>query len=71
MPTRIQDFHTPQCRFKLEGNNGWEDAHFKEKNMQGLVLSFGNKLIECKWIFVVKQKMDGIVYRYKVQLVGM
>ena len=30
----------------------------------------GNKVVECKWVFSIKHKVDGTVKRYKARLVG-
>lgn len=33
-------------------------------------LSIGKKPVGCKWVLTIKYKVDGIIERYKVRLVG-
>lgn len=50
-----------------------EDMRALEKNShekQSTFLKIKKKFVGCKWVFTVKYKTDGIVERYKVEVVA-
>lgn len=44
----------------LRKNNTWELVPLPK----------GKRLVGCKWVFIVKYKLDGLVERYKARLVA-
>ena len=86
LPSHLRDFHCffalaflqePQTFREASSNPLWQQAMKQELDAQDKTgtwdlvdLSSGKFAIDCKWVYKIKTRSDGTVYRYKARLVA-
>ena len=86
LPSHLHDFHCfstlasiqePQNFHEASSNPLWQqamkeelDALHKTGTLDLVDLSSGKSAIGCKWVYNIKTRSDGTVYRYKARLVA-
>lgn len=51
----------------MEGSKGkGDEGREKERDLELIPLPSGKKVVGCKWVFTVKQMLDGTMERYKL-----